>query len=287
MRNELRKDIMKYIRTKGYSLTELIVYMFIASMMLTVIVVIFIFMSRSYSHAEASYDVQREIQTGFETIRQDLSQTSLNSIVVYPSGTETNMSGVSMISAQQEVKLDGEPPRRFFKMSDYGTPEWGEHIFYTVLLRAPKKQEIGTPFQGKLGDLVRWNLAFDKTNNPLYPFPTDIKPSDFMTKRQPVKVILRNIPLANSPEIPGMEHFTSNLRDYGGFQVGFILQEKDKNGKIIKESLTNKNPVKETLRSKTNETSLLVQVNVTNVNISDRTGNLSARSFSFAVYPRN
>lgn len=278
---------MKHHRIRGYSLTELVVYMFIASMMLTIIVTIFLFMSRSFSHTAASYDVQREIQTGTEMLRQDLSQTSLNSIVVYPSGTGTSPSGVSMISAQQEVKETGKPPRRYFKMSDYGTPEWGEHIFYVVLERPPLKQEIGTPFQGKMGDLVRWNLSFDKSSNPLYPFPTDIKPSDFKVHRQPFKMILRNIPLATAPEIVNMEHYTTNGRDYGGFQVGFIQQEKDKNGKVIKERLSNKNPATQSSRSQTSETSLLVQVNITNLYVSERTGNLSARSFSFAVYPRN
>lgn len=277
---------MKHCKIRGYSLTELVVYMFIASMMLSLIVVIFVFMSRSYSRAEASYDVQREAQTGMEMIRRDLSQTSLNSIVVYPDSDEKN-SGVSMISAQHDEEVAGGAKRRYFKMSDYGTPDWIEHIFYTVIPRAPLRQEIGTPYQGKLGTLVRWHLSFDQQNNPMYPFPTDIKPSDFMKKKQPYQVVMRNIPLANAPEIDGIDHFKGDLRNYGGFQVAFIRQEKDNKDRVKKETLSDKNPAKLAMRLETDKTSQLVQVNITNVFISNRTGNLSARSFFFTVYPRN
>ena len=277
---------MKHQKTKGYTLMEVIVYMFIATLMLTIITGIFYSMSRSYSHAAASYDVQREVYVAAEQIRRDISQTSLNSIVVYHH-EGNNHPGVSMISAYHDEKIKACVYKRYFKMSDYGTPDWSEHIFYGVIPREPMRQEVGTPFQGKVGDLVRWNLSFDKRDNPLYPFPSEVLPSQYKTKKRPVKVLLRGIPLANAPGIKGMEHFSTDSEDYGGFQVAFIQQEKDDDGKVKKETLSSTNPTKLKSKKDTDKTSEMVQVNITNIYVSERTGNLSAYSFSFSVFPRN
>jgi len=273
-------------KTHGFTLTELIIYMFLSIIVLGIVTTIFVYISDAYARTTSSLDVQRRVETGVEQIRRDLSQTSLNSIRVYPASGD-KMPGVSMITACQQEKVSTRRSRDSFVITQYGVPKWSGHVFYTVVPREPEPGEVGTSFQGKLGSLVRWTLPLDDKNTLPYPFPTNILPGDFKKQRAFTRVILRGIPLPNSPQLKGLDHFKTDGVDYGGFQVAFVRQEKDKKGRVTKEYLSSKNPTDFDGKSDTATTSELIQVNITNIHISERSGKLSAYSFSFYVYPKN
>ncbi len=274
------------LRNSGFTLVELMIYMFLSIIVLGIITTTFVYISDAYNRTSSAFDVQRRVETGIEQVRRDLSQTSLNSIQVYPKSGDRKP-GVSMITACQEEKVSTHRSQDSFTMSQYGVPKWWGHVFYTVIPREPQPGEVGTDFQGKLGSLVRWTLPLDDKDSPPYPFPTNILPRDFNKNRAVPRVILRGIPLPDSPRLKGLDHFKTDGVDYGGFQVAFVRQEKDNKGGVTREYLSTRNPADFIGKSDTKASSELVQVNITNIYISERSGKLSAYSFSFCVYPRN
>ncbi|MCE1246982.1 MAG: hypothetical protein LWY06_10090 [Firmicutes bacterium] len=271
---------------KGFSLTELIIYMLMSMIMLGIITVVFVSVSDSYKKTMSTFDVQREVEAAADQIRRDLNQSSLNSIVVYPSGSERNP-GVSMISPCQEETFSKTTTSDSFVMTQNGGPRWGRYVFYTVLPRETKSGEQGSQYQGRMGNLVRWVWELDDKDISPYPSPTNVLPSQFSTKRAPFSIILRGVPLPTSPELQGLPHFKTNGVDYGGFQVAFVRQSCDKTGKVTSEYLTGVNPSKAVSPTDTGNVSELVQVNITNIYISELSGKLSAYSFSFTSYPKN
>jgi hypothetical protein len=260
--------------------------MLMSIIMLGIITTVFIYVSDAYKKTMSSYDVQREVETAAEQLRRDLSQTSLNTITIYPSGSEKN-SGVSMISPCREETIKSKTTRDSFILTQNGVPRWGRYIFYTVLPRETRPGEQGSQFAGKMGNLVRWVWTLDDKSISPYPVPTNVFPSQFTNKSAPFTVVLRGIPLPTSPEIPGLGHFKANNVDYGGFQVAFIRQNSDKTGKVTGEFLTGVNPAKATSPTDTSTISELVQVNITNLYLSDLSAKMNAYSFSFVVYPKN
>ena len=278
---------MAPMRTKkGITLVEMMISMFIFIILLGVASGTFIYLNRIYSKSSSSYDVEREMQTGVEQIRRDLMESSLSSIVVYPKGNGI-IPGVSMISAEMEEVDPSGPDKRYFKVTRYGTPDWSRHVFYT-LQRVNVPQAAGTSFEGNLANLVRWTLPIDsKTIDTSYPFPTDVFPSHFQQKNQPPRVILRGIPLPGAPGLHGIDHYTADDKNYSGFQVGFIYLKKGPQGSITGEYLSSTNPCQATDKNLTDGTTKLVQVNLTNVFFSERSGKMSANSYSFQVNPRH
>lgn len=279
------KTLSKTKYQKGYTLVELIVSMVIALIMLGILAGAFVYLNREYNKAWSATDMERELQAGIETIRRDLKETSVNSIRIYPAESD-ELPGVSMISAEYEEEVAGAT-KRYFKVSRYGQPKWSGFVFYT-LVPVKIKAAAGTAFEGKIGNLVRWRLPVDKLKNqPTYPFPTDIVPESFKSNNGKPRIILRGIPMPDSPPIKGMERFKFKDTDYGGFQVAFIYQKRDKKGAVTGEFLSNVNPALTSDRSLTDCTTELVQVNFIKMEISDRTGKVNADSFSFQVHPRH
>lgn len=271
----------------GFTLVELIIYMVLCLIVLGIVTFVFTYVSRAYSKASSSFDVQREFQTGVEQIRRDLAQASLGTITVYPSHGEAQP-GFSMLSALAEEQGIGKTTGRdSFELTRYGVPNWQRYVFYTLAPRAPRPEEVDTPFQGKIGNVVRWTYPIGSSSAVPYPIPTDIHPSSFASHEAPTRVILRGIILPDAPQIKGMEHFVTDQNDCGGFQVAFIRQERDATGKVTGEYLSGVNPAQATSGKDTDDVSGLVQVSLSSVYISDRTGKLSAYSLSFCVYPKN
>lgn len=274
------------ITNSGFTLTELIIYMFLSIIVLGIITVCFIYVSGAYGRTASAFDVQRKVEVGVEQLSRDLSSSSLNSIRIYPSSND-NMPGVSMITANKEEVVSTYRGQDSFGITQYGAPQWWGHVFYTVAVRSPQPGEVGTAFQGKLGNLIRWTMPLDTKTSYPYPFPSDIYPRDFGKNKTSVRVILRGIPLPSAPAPKDLDHFKTDGIDYGGFQVAFIRQEKDKKGAIENEYLSSRNPIDFSGKKDTDASSELVQVNITNIYISERTGKLNAYSFSFCAYPKN
>jgi type II secretory pathway pseudopilin PulG len=123
---------------QALSIIELLVYMAISSVVLTVIIMLFNASGRSYDKAAQSYILTEQALSGYRTLQTDLRETSLSSIVL-------EEDGFTMISARS---LD-DPGR--FVISRYGVPEWSSYIRYRFGPEGDKKnhyklgREIITP----------------------------------------------------------------------------------------------------------------------------------------------
>lgn len=287
MANHIRVRKLK----KGFTLTELVIYILFSFIVLGIIMGIYYNFRRMYWRTTASYSIQSEIPKAVEWLRKDLTQTGLASIRVYPSSWSGNANpGFTMINAEKEEVISGKRVRHF-NVSKYGTPQWNSHVFYVVVPKPVDKAEVGTPFQGKLGMLVRGEKPFDTSQRPLYPFQVSEPPALFYNLGIPTREIIRGIPLPSAPELEGMEHLKISNFKYGGFRVAFVRQTRDPNGKVIQETLTDKNPCYADDQSgglsETTQTSELVQVNLIVMEISKQTGKLTSYSLSFQVCPRH
>ncbi len=267
----------------GYTIIEILVCLVITLILLGVLGSIFMNMYHSLNRVESVFDMEQGLEDAAQELGRDFSETSLNSITVYPDSKDA-MPGVSMISAEV---LDTATGMRKFAVSRFGTPLWSGNVFYTVIPSKPRQCEVGSPFEGKLGNLVRWYLPFDKDKNPVYPFPTDILPSDFSKNKASMRIIARGIPLPDAPELQDIDLGKVNGKNCGGFRVSFIRQNRDEEGKVLKESLSDINPALAESPEDMAEISPLVQVNITLVHFSERDGKMTAFSFPIQVAPMN
>lgn len=278
---------MKNIETAktagGYTIIEMLVCMVIGIILLGVLGTIMMNMYNSLNRVESVFDMEKGLEDAAQALGRDFSETNLNSIIVYPD-LKDSMPGVSMISAEVTDSATGE---RKFGISRFGTPLWSGHVFYTVVPSKPRQCEVGSPFEGKLGNLVRWHLPFDREKNPVYPFPTEIFPSDFSKNNASVKIIARGVPLPDAPELQGMDFGKVKGKNCGGFRVSFIRQSRDEEGKVLKETLSDINPALAADGEDMAETSPLVQVDITIVHFSERDGKMTAFSFPIQVAPMN
>ena len=277
------KNDYKVKKPSGFTIIEVLVTIGLTLIILGILGSIFVNMYHAYNRVEAEFDIERGLEEGVHWLRRDLSETSLNSIVVYPDSHD-KMPGVSMISAEEYDETTG---RRHFQISRFGTPLWSGHVLYTLVPRKTLPSEVGSPFEGKLGNLVRWYLPFDREKNPVYPFPTTIFPSDFSKQKQLARTVFSGIPLPSAPKLQGFDYEKVHNLNSGGFTVSFIRQERDKDGKVLKETLSDTNPTQTDKPEDMKEISTLVQVNMIIVQFSTRDQKLTALNFPFQVHPRN
>jgi len=276
MRQMLRNNRKK----TAFTLTELIIYMFISSLAIGTILTIYFFVQKTYWKSAASFTVQQEASTAVYWIKRDLLTTSLNSITVYPNKDfPAEAPGVSFISAVRDNEMQVSPS---------GVPKWDRYVFYTIVPNNHNPADGHTPWTGRL---IRWEMPIEG-KNPI-PAPTSVLPSQYKLKGMNIKTVLKSVMAAGGPDMKGFERLRNGSYDNGGFRVAFVRKEKDDDNRII-QKLSDENPskvtdadgkVKDVWPSAT--TTSLVQADFIVLLISNTTGKPSAFSVSFQVCPRN
>jgi type II secretory pathway pseudopilin PulG len=181
----------------GATLIELLVYMGIASVILTTILMLFRSSGRSYDKAAQSYILTEEALSGYRTIQTDLRETSLGSLTVTDSG-------FSMISARNPKAPDT------FAISPYGVPQWQSYLVYRFEPE-PKKKDRYT--------LVREMNVPVKA--PILPLPfSDKRPM----QSQAAKVVIRDLLPPGKAVQKGRRGFEviEDSESHGGAQLSFL-----------------------------------------------------------------
>ena len=95
---------IKLRRSRGFTLTEMIIAMVLAMIIMSTIIMIFSFGRRAYDYASYSYSINQDTYAAINWIGKEMSQTNLSSIMVYPN------------------KINAAEKQRFFPSSVPATP---------------------------------------------------------------------------------------------------------------------------------------------------------------------
>lgn len=185
---------------RGATLTEIIIYMLIFTIITGVVVTVYIFFGRSFRKSTSAFDVQSETQTALQWMKSDLLQTSLGTITTYPNEEHPDeMPGISFISAVEPLDkvTDGTAD---FLISNYGTPAWCKYVFYTLI----PNPDPGDNFTPKTARLVRWEKEI--LGYQAMPVTTDILPSAHAANGGKPRTILTSVMRPGKPAMKGFDH---------------------------------------------------------------------------------
>lgn len=191
--------------TRGFTIIELLVYMAIAGVVMTTIMLLFKASGRTYDKAAQSYILTQQALAGYRALQTDLRETSLGSIVL-------EEDGISMISARS---LD-DPGR--FLISRFGVPEWTGYIRYRFQPEGDKKNHY----------CLSRELIGAKTP-PVLPLPLESGPDDDVKLQRVVINGLLPPGKAVSLKKNGYE-MTDSKDSPGGAQFSFL--RKDSSGDL-------------------------------------------------------
>ncbi len=271
-------------KNRGFTLTEVIIAMVMGMIILSTIIMIFSYSSRAYDYASFSFSISRETSEAIQWLRKELTETSLGSIRVYPSKQfPAEKPGFSFASAY-------DPDLGGFQFSEAGTPRWDRFVFYSLI---PDEKPLG-PGLPRTGTLYRWVQLME---DPwAFPLATSVLPSK-SHKENPgdsIRPILRHVVLPDQ-DLDG----DSKADEYEGFRIMFLRKRKaDSDQEIFSAT----NPVYVTdddSDNQFNDTGLddddfntatntrMIQVNLTVMELSDRTGEPNYFMVNFRVSPRN
>jgi type II secretory pathway pseudopilin PulG len=207
---------------RGMTLAELIVYMALA-VLASVLLWALQGVTRSTQQAStASYLVSGETETCVDWIRQDINETALASIQIYPNDdAPSETPGISMVSHRAFAEDQRGKPL----VNSWGAPQWDKHVLYTLDFSAGEST----------GNLVRWEREIPNKN--LLPVLADILPSaDIQGK---ARVVLRDVVAPNVTVDrvgPGGQLVTD---EFGGFRSQFVRRLGGSGGEEV---LTTLNP---------------------------------------------
>ena len=198
---------------RGMTLMELVVYMFLA-VLACVLLWSFQQITRSTQQAStATYLVNGETETCIDWIRQDVGETALASIQVYPS--------VSMVS--NRAFADDEKGKLL--VNKWGAPLWDKHVLYTLDYSAGEQT----------GNLVRWEREISNKN--LLPVLSETLPS--VGVMDTGRVVLRDV-LAPNVTVDRVGPEGQIVTDeFGGLRAQFIRRIGGSDGEEV---LTTVNP---------------------------------------------
>lgn len=281
--------------SKGTTLTELIIYIAIASIVFGIVISVYVFFGKTYRKASSSYDLQSETQTALQWLRKDLTQTGISSITVYPNNDHPNEpAGVSFISAVDPLDKPSKGGVPQFNMSRYGVPLWRKYVFYTII---PNSFDASNNFTPRTGRLVRWENEI--TGYHPLPSPTSVLPSQHNLNPKSVRTIISSVMMPGDPKMKGFDSlymkngdFKENetgaaMWDCGGFRTAFV-RRKNEGGNLI-DYLNCQNPsqVSDEGTILTNTTTGLIQTDIIVLVINPESGQPSAFSLTMQNTPRN
>jgi len=208
---------------RGMTMLEVLIWAVLCGMAALAVGSLFILGRSAQQTTLSGYLVSGEGDLALRWLRRDIQETALVSLRTYPNAAQaaqppgcSMVSGRTVANAGPEVSLASPvplEPANQFNVSQYGTPLWAKHVFYSL--------KPGS--DGRRGQLIRWEQAIPSHSQDFVPRPSNILPNAFAVPATQ-KVILQNVLLPNQTvknlqKIPG-EQVQSDK--YGGFKVQFL-----------------------------------------------------------------
>lgn len=182
---------------RGITLAEVLVVLFLSSLILAVLGMIAVAARGAYRSASTSYFLSREATTAFAFLRLDLEETSLGTVRAYKDGF---------------TMATGRDPEKGHQLvfTPHGTPKWYGHTCYALEPQGPNTSR-----------LVRWvrKATFADGVPGASPFPP--LPLDNAVDR---RVVMRNLlsPGFAVRERNGVYEVVADPRSPGGAHLSFV-----------------------------------------------------------------
>lgn len=246
-------------RSGAFTLVEILVTMVVGSIVLALSVAIYRATNTRYFSAAQSFELDSHVTETMDWLLTDLRQTNLASVTVYPNDDNPQEPpGLSFAGATTTGEFKN------LSLSQYGTPDWRKHTFYT-LKPLPDSKE--------LSQLIRYGID----NPQALPFPSLRLPSDLSnsTTRVITRAILsKGYSFQSTPS--GVVAPAEDSQAPGGFSVAFLLKDG---------SESSVNPSKKNLEQATQNTPLLrFEIQIAEL---AGDGKWTGQTFRFHVSPRN
>lgn len=223
------------MRSRGFTLLELTIYMFLFLLLGFCAMQLFTLGRGAQSSTISSYVVSGQTDTAMRWLRRDFQETSLPTIRVYD-----NPPGCALVSARDSSELDNSK----LNVSPYGAPLWTKEVFYTLQV----------PAGGRTGQLVRWERALADSERDFVPRAPAGLPSAIPGGTKTQRVLLHTALAPNTKVGPlsGAPNYESDK--YGGFKVQFVKRD---------DTFTAENPGDLSKNSDAAESRSLVEVQLT------------------------
>lgn len=240
----------------GFTLVEVLIAAMIGLLVISLAVGLFTSTQGRYSEVTESYELEQRVSELVEWLQDDLKQTSLASVVVYPNPDhKTEPPGLSFASAHP---LD---QTKQLELTQYGSAKWQKHVYYTL---------EPDPKQAEMSHLIRYELA----SSQVKPEPSVHLPS--LTENSTSRRRVSNVLLSHGYEFEqdGSQGLVPQKKGkaVGGFHPAFLLSDG---------TTSNLNPNQ---RTELNTSMLVIGLNLAQP---AEGGRWSGQEFQFRVRPRN
>ncbi|MFN8610346.1 MAG: type II secretion system protein [Vulcanimicrobiota bacterium] len=226
-------------RKRAMSLLEVMIYVVMAGMASLAVGALFSLMRKAQGTTLSGYLVSGQTDTALRWIRQDLQETALTSLTIYPNQANAGQPpGCSFVSPRE--------PAGGLVTSVYAKPRWVKFVLYSL-------KDQG---DGRRGELIRWELPFSDSQKDFVPHTCTTLPNAF-TENKYRRVLLRDV-LLPMQKVPNLKQNPDYQTDqYGGFRVMFVQRTGSEAGA---ETLTAVNPGDNTQAQKAADHHRLVNV---------------------------
>lgn len=236
---------------RAFTLVEILTGAYVACLVLAVILTIFVLGRRTFHSAQSSILLSREMGTAMLQLRRDLEDSSLGSVHV--------QDGLSL-ATPRDFQKTGE-----IQLQPSGAPFWTGHVLYAL-------------DGSKLVRWVRLQSSVLPLRSPVSPWPVQ------GAVRQ--QVVMRNLlPRGRAlREVDGRWTVVDDVSSPGGFVARFVRRET--RGR----TLSADNPAAFTDSERQGWSAgntLLVEVDLTVLEVNSETGAVNSLEFDVRVVPRN
>ena len=254
---------------RAFTLIEIMIASGLALIVVSLMLAVSQITARGSRKSSSGYQLAQEVLLGSSWLKEDLMDTALASVRVYPNADQGGQQpGLSLISAHPVGShLD-------FQISKYGSPNWQKHVFYTLRLDTESPESA---------TLERWEEGLSRPGG--LPLPSDVLPHTFLSKGSG-RTILHDVLAPGytvDHEAQNGAKVVSKSQAPGGFQVSFL--QHGEQGEL-KRSQSNPTTVYDQDGSETENLTRLLELRMTVVR-TDEAGGLNSEQLEFRVSPRN
>lgn len=243
----------------GLTLIELLIASMIAMIVLSLAVALYRTTEGRFVSVTESYELEHHVSELVAWLSEDLSQTSIGSVVVYPNHDQAKEPpGLSLVSA------DAPGEFKNLSLTAYGTPNWQKHVFYTL---SPRKKHPG------MSRLVRYEMPHSGLPSPSVHLPSSF--SDVASTRDVSKQLLSKGFSFKAGQAGLMEPL-ADPDSPGGFLPSFL--KSDGSSTTKNPSLASSNAIK--------DNTPIIQVHLVLAEVS-ADGKWNSQDFRFRVRPKN
>lgn len=258
----------------GFTLVELLVYMIVSVLVLLMIGMIVNGVRHTGASASSSFVLGQDSAVGFEKLRQDFNDTSLQSVRVVPEPAAQNSSSWVSLAGARDIQHK-------LQVTPFGSPAWNQYICYRLL---PDQDADG------IASLIRYEVPQTFPGaDPKWGGGMPVPSAAPLPQPAKVETIFNQIVAPGfglGESSPGvLASVADRSKTRGGFEVNFVRQGPDG-----QRSLSPLNPNQGSDRTTSgwsSQCTSMIEIRLTMAEKNSTTGKYSLISLPILLTPRH